>query len=952
MDDDIMLSVDLDISDALSTADTLQQRVESIFKGKATSSKGLAILQDLKRTIQATDELRERLAAVMRQREGLASTPITYSDDYAEMQRQLQEIEVAYDNLMAQHEQFVARGLGGSAVDQQTLQMLEQLDEQFAQVIESMAQMEEEGTDLVPTEATQAFQELVAQEEALRGQIDANNDRVKLGIVKYRELGQSGGNAGKVISASFAAIKQSVTKTLGLMPKLVRHVRSITKDIKRSVITIAGVILGVRGLMSIFNKVRSSILAGFKDIYNQDKQFKTQIDTIKQKILDIQVAFAKALMPVIQMALPYIKQLLDWVMSLLGVLTRFISTITGIKAYTKAIKGLGGAAASTNKQLSKLDELNNLTSDSGNGLTPLNSSIGDSKKVDDWFEFVRRIINNIEDLLNSIPWDKVKEKARKFGKTIADIINAIAKPSFWGTVARTIAEALNTALEFFYELGKDIHWQDIGESIFEFIANFLDTFDFGKLADTIDVWVQGIWEAITTAFKSKDKNGETIGDKIIKAIKTFTEHLDVGTIKIAATSLVLLGAPILAATLGKSVAGLIGQAISQNLKTQLASGALFGAGGIVGGSSGVSMGTQATTAIGTTGGASALGALSAAVATFTGVYELVVGLGEAIALIMPGDTFMGLTDDEWAAANPIYKIFDKAKFEGFFMDFFDNLGLDKAILWLEDRFANFKGAFASPLAFIQYLMYGDQEIGPVKACNDFFTELGTNIGEKLGEVITNVSNTIAPYFTAEKWTEIFSVIGTVFETIWQDAIDFWNGIMSDWWNENVAPFFDDVTWEELLSVVPTAFASAFKSAANSVISILNTLIDAVSLLINDGALAALNGLIGAANLLPDVNLPTITSKISIPHIPALATGAVIPPNSPFMAMLGDQKNGTNIEAPLDTIKQAVREVLQETGGSRADVHVHVDIDGREIAKAVVKQNDIYKKSTGRSLLAY
>lgn len=46
-------------------------------------------------------------------------------------------------------------------------------------------------------------------------------------------------------------------------------------------------------------------------------------------------------------------------------------------------------------------------------------------------------------------------------------------------------------------------------------------------------------------------------------------------------------------------------------------------------------------------------------------------------------------------------------------------------------------------------------------------------------------------------------------------------------------------------------------------------------------------------------------------IPYLASGAVIPPNAPFMAVLGDQKHGTNIEAPLDTIKEAVEEVIAD-----------------------------------------
>ncbi|MBQ3006749.1 MAG: hypothetical protein IJD78_04220 [Clostridia bacterium] len=55
------------------------------------------------------------------------------------------------------------------------------------------------------------------------------------------------------------------------------------------------------------------------------------------------------------------------------------------------------------------------------------------------------------------------------------------------------------------------------------------------------------------------------------------------------------------------------------------------------------------------------------------------------------------------------------------------------------------------------------------------------------------------------------------------------------------------------------------------------------------------------------------SEISLPRIPvpALASGAVLPPNKPFMAWVGDQKNGTNVEAPLSTIEDALRNVMAE-----------------------------------------
>ena len=53
------------------------------------------------------------------------------------------------------------------------------------------------------------------------------------------------------------------------------------------------------------------------------------------------------------------------------------------------------------------------------------------------------------------------------------------------------------------------------------------------------------------------------------------------------------------------------------------------------------------------------------------------------------------------------------------------------------------------------------------------------------------------------------------------------------------------------------------------------------------------------------NIPAV----NLPRIPALARGAVLPANKPFLAMVGDQSHGTNVEAPLSTIQEAVAQVM-------------------------------------------
>lgn len=88
--------------------------------------------------------------------------------------------------------------------------------------------------------------------------------------------------------------------------------------------------------------------------------------------------------------------------------------------------------------------------------------------------------------------------------------------------------------------------------------------------------------------------------------------------------------------------------------------------------------------------------------------------------------------------------------------------------------------------------------------------------------------------------------------------------------------------------------------------------------------------------------------LNVPEIPALAKGAVLPANKPFLAMVGDQRNGTNVEAPLETIKQALAEVISEKG---MDIDVNVLFSGElaQLARILLPVIEVEKKRRGRSL---
>ena len=103
--------------------------------------------------------------------------------------------------------------------------------------------------------------------------------------------------------------------------------------------------------------------------------------------------------------------------------------------------------------------------------------------------------------MESIKWDKIYKKAKAFGTGLAQFLNGLISPRLFGNVGKTIAGALNTAIYAALSFGTTFNWKNLGNSIATGINKFFDTFDFAALAQTINVWVQGIWDTLTTAIK-------------------------------------------------------------------------------------------------------------------------------------------------------------------------------------------------------------------------------------------------------------------------------------------------------------------------------------------------------------------------------------------------------------------------------------------------------------------
>ena len=159
------------------------------------------------------------------------------------------------------------------------------------------------------------------------------------------------------------------------------------------------------------------------------------------------------------------------------------------------------------------------------------------------------------------------------------------------------------------------------------------------------------------------------------------------------------------------------------------------------------------------------------------------------------------------------------------------------------------------------------------------------------------------------------------------------------WFAKIKPWFTKEKWSEAMKGIKSAFENIWKGAVNIAIKLLNKFID----YINEKMHFEWEPFeVLGQEVIPGGSVQLFT----IPKIPMLATGAVIPPNAPFMAMLGDQKHGTNIEAPLDTIKQAVREVVGNNGGGK--YAFTAQINRRTLFEEIIDEAKLRQSTSGRN----
>lgn len=262
------------------------------------------------------------------------------------------------------------------------------------------------------------------------------------------------------------------------------------------------------------------------------------------------------------------------------------------------------------------------------------------------------------------------------------------------------------------------------------------------------------------------------------------------------------------------------------------------------------------------------------------------------------------------------------------------------------------------LDFFTGIFTGDIELA-ISGVEQIFDGLGTAVGavfdgmidtilsfldwldEKTGGVLSPLLNFIKGLFSSVFGSvkdTVLNVIDSI-KQIFTGLVKFVSGVFTQDWNlawEGVKDVFRGI-WNGIVGIL--------EGAINLIVDGINWVIGKINGLIGEGIISAGLELLGV----PGGKIP----RLSRMTIPRLAQGTVVPPNREFLAVLGDNKQETEVVSPLSTMKQAVLEALREAGGiGNGTVTVVVNLDGREVARNTVKHINRMTDQAGRSVLKF
>ena len=292
------------------------------------------------------------------------------------------------------------------------------------------------------------------------------------------------------------------------------------------------------------------------------------------------------------------------------------------------------------------------------------------------------------------------------------------------------------------------------------------------------------------------------------------------------------------------------------------------------------------------------------------------------------------------------------------------------VVWIVAKWTSIKEWISKTIssidaAFEQFLANVEEGVA---AAVDWVIEKWTSIKEWISKTISSIDAAFEQFlanveegvaaavdWVIEKWTAVKDWFSGLWEKVSSGAVAAWDGIKSafksvpEWFQSKFRDAWQKVkdvfsTGGRIWSGIKEGIENTFRTVVNAIIRGMNTIIAVPFNKIN----SMLNTIRNAhfLGISPFQNMWGV-NPLPVPQIPMLARGAVIPANRQFLAVLGDQRNGNNLEAPESLLRQIVRE---EAGSAGSRYEFIARLDRRTLFDEVITEAKLRKGQTGKNPL--
>lgn len=646
--------------------------------------------------------------------------------------------------------------------------------------------------------------------------------------------------------------------------------------------------LGIRTLYALFGKMRSAVVEGFKNLAQYSGSTNKDISSLMSSMTQLKNSFATAFAPILSAVAPALNYLIGLLNTAVTAIAQFMAALTGKSTVVKATKVQQDYAKSLKKTGSAAKEAEGELA----AFDKLNVKKADSSSGSGGGGGV-----SPSQMFETTPIESSI-------KGMADKIRSLIKAQDWTGLGAYLAQGINAGLQKVYDA---INWDHVGPKITAFVNAFTQTFnslvkniDWDLMGRTVGAGINTIVNTLNLLTDGID--WEQLGSKIAEGFNGLVDEVNwenIGKLFVAKFNIVFQTLLGFVTTFDWSKAG---TALGKGINGAIANIDLKSwAQAISRLAKGICDGISA--ALIETDWQEAGEKIAEGLATidYAGISESVFyGLGTFLASI--GEFLYGLFHDSIESM------------KSYFTEYAKQAGGDWGAGILNGIIDAVKdiGNWIKEHVF-QPFLNGFKDAFGIHSPSTVMAEMGGYLIEGLKKGIT----------------DMLPGLNEVIESLKQAVnglITFINGTFSGDWGK---------AWEGIKDI--------FKGVFNGIVSIAENAVNYI--------VRALNRVsFDVPDWIPEIGGKTFGFQLQEVRLPRLASGTVVPPRAgEFAAILGDNKKETEVVSPLSTMKQALKEALQEAGGlGGGDIVGYIYLDGKEMGASTVKFVRQEKKRTGKN----